>query len=158
MEGTFFGTAVKSVFPETSENFFNVLPVILDVVGVNEDVVQIHNDCDVEKVGEDIVHEMLECGGGVGKSEWHNTPLIRTVSSPEGGFPLVSFGDADKMVCMSEIYLGVDPGFARGVQQIFGERKWVAVLLGNFVKSAEIHTESEGAILLSNEEDWCSEG
>jgi len=71
----------------------------------------------------------------------HNTPLVRTILSLEGSFPLVSFGDVDKMVCMSEIYLHVDPGFARGVQQIFGEQKWIAVLLGNLVKSVEIHTK-----------------
>jgi hypothetical protein len=131
MEGAFFGTAVKSVFPEMSEYFFDMFLVVLNVVRIDEDVIQIHDDCNVEKVREDVVHEMLECSGGVGKSEWHTTPLVGTVSSLEGSFPLVSFSNADKMVCMSDIYLGVDLGFARGVQQIFGEQKWIAVLLDN---------------------------
>jgi len=65
VERTFFGTAVKSVFPETSKYFFDVFPVILNVVRVDEDVVQIHDDCNIKKVRENVIHEMLECGGGI---------------------------------------------------------------------------------------------
>jgi len=44
------------------------------------------------------------------------------------------------MIGVSEVNLGIDSGFAQGIQQINSKGKWIAVLLGDFVKAAEVDT------------------
>ena len=72
MELTLVRTCVKSVFPEAAKDFFDVLPVRVHVVGEDEDVVEVDDDTVVEEVLENVVHETLESGRSVGKSEGHN--------------------------------------------------------------------------------------
>jgi len=55
------------------------------------------------------------------------------------------------MVSVSEIDFGENPCLARGVKEIGGEGEWVAVLLGDFVEGAIIHTQPERAVLLADE-------
>ena len=69
----------------------------------------------------------------------------------ESGFPFITFGDSDKVVCMSEINFGIDTTFLGSIKEISNEWKWILVLLGDSVKSTEIHAESERTILLLNE-------
>ena len=44
---------------------------------------------------------------------------------------------------MSEVYGGVDSGFARSGQQVGDERKRILVLLGDLVETLEVNTETE---------------
>ena len=99
---------------------------------------------------------MLECGRGIGKSKWHHQPFERAVAGAERSLSFVSWCNADQVVRVAEIYLGIDPGFSWSVQEIGDERKWVVVLLGNAVQRTEIHAEAQGAILLLDEEDRSS--
>ena len=41
----------------------------------------------VKEVAKDVIHETLESGGSVGKSEGHNQPFKRTIAGTESGFP-----------------------------------------------------------------------
>ena len=47
------------------------------------------------------------------------------------------------MIGVSEIYGGVNSGFARSGQQVGDERKQISVLLGDLVKTSEVNTETE---------------
>ena len=47
---------------EASEHFVNMSFVVFQVIGVNEDVVEVDDDRDVEKILEDVVHEALKGG------------------------------------------------------------------------------------------------
>ena len=59
---------------------------------------------------------MLECCGCIGKSEWHDEPLKGTIMHPECGLPFVPFSNANKMVSMAEVKLGIDPGLLWGIE------------------------------------------
>ena len=51
----------------------------------------------------------------------------------EGGLPFVSVGDADQMIRMLEIELGVNPSSAWGFEQVGGVGKWVSVLFRDLI-------------------------
>ena len=84
--------------------------MLLWIVGVYQDVIQVYNYGDVNHISEDVVHEPLEPCQGVGEPLGHHKPLKRPVSSPEGGLPFVAISNADKVVGVSQVNLGVDPG------------------------------------------------
>jgi len=65
MELTFFCFRVQSRFLESIQHFFDVTPMLRDVVGVDQDVVQVDYYAHIQEVGEHIVHEALEGGWGV---------------------------------------------------------------------------------------------
>jgi hypothetical protein len=118
VELTFVRPDVQAVLLESAKDFFYVLPVRGEVVGEDEDVVQIDNDTVVEEILKYVVHETLESGRGIGKFKRHYQPLKRAVSGSEGGFPLIAFGDLDQVVCVPEIDLGVDASFAGGLKEV----------------------------------------
>ena len=51
----------------------------------------------------------------------------------EGGLPFVSIGNADQMIRMPEIELGVDLSSAWGFEQVGGAGKWVSVCFRDLV-------------------------
>ena len=82
------------------------------VLKVDEDVIEVHDDTNVQHVGEDGVDKFLECCGSISETEGHYQPFIRPIAGAESCFPLVSRHDPDKIVHMPEIYFGVDFGLA----------------------------------------------
>ena len=62
------------------------------------------------------------------------------------------------MICVPEIYLGVDFGLAGGVQKVGDQGEWVAILFGNFIEASKVNAEPEGTVLLFYEKDWSSMG
>ena len=151
MEETFLGFRIKSVFPEATEDFPDMLLMISDVIGVDENVVEIDDHTNIEHVGKDVVHKMLECGRGVGETFRNDEPFIGAVPSPECCFPLITFRYADKMISGPEIDFGVDAGFPRCVKEIGGQGKWIPVLLRDPIQGTVIYTEAEGTIFLFDE-------
>ena len=83
-------------------------------------------------------------------------PLKRTIASSECGFPFVAFSYSDKVIGVSEVYGGVNSGFAHSGQQVRDEWKRISVLLGDLVKTSEVNTETEGSVLFPNKEHWGS--
>ena len=63
------------------------------VFGINEDVVEVDDDANVEEVTENVIHEALESGGGVRKSEGHNKPFKRAIASMESGLPFLTISN-----------------------------------------------------------------
>src|SRR5438034_9137310 len=113
------------------------------VFGVDEDVVEVDDDGNIKEIGEDVVHEVLECCWRVCQSKRHYPPLERPISGSECSFPLVACGDADQVVGMVEIYFGIDACLSGCIKKVGGERKWVSVLLGDCVETPEGNAESE---------------
>ena len=54
---------------------------------------------------------------------------------------------------MLEIEGSVDSSFTSGGEKVRDEQKRVLILLGDFVETMVVHTESERAILLVNKKD-----
>jgi len=66
VELAFVGASVKSVLSESSEYFSDVGLVFVEVIGIYQDIVEVDDDGDIQHVREDVIHEVLEGGGGVG--------------------------------------------------------------------------------------------
>ena len=110
----------------------------------------------IEEITKDVIHKPLESSRSIGQSEWHDLPLKRTITSLECGFPFIAFSYSDKVIGVSEVYGGVDSGFAFSGQQVGDEQKWISVLLGDLVKTSEVNTEMEGSVFFPNKEHWGS--
>ena len=89
--------------------------MLLWIIGVYQDIIQVYYYRDVNHVGKDVVHEHLETRRGIGEPLGHHQPLERPVPGPEGGLPFIAIGDADKVVGMSQVDLGIDLGLAQSI-------------------------------------------
>ncbi|KIO01585.1 hypothetical protein M404DRAFT_149669 [Pisolithus tinctorius Marx 270] len=67
-------------------------------------------------VCKDAIDESLEGRRCVSQTEWHYPPLIRTITSAECCFPFISVCDADQMIGMAEVDLGIDFSMAWRVE------------------------------------------
>ena len=85
----------------------------------------------IQEVTKNVVHESLECGRGIGQPERHDKPFKGAVMGPKGGFPFVTFCNADQIISVPEVNCGVKAGFARRGQEVGNERKWISVLFGD---------------------------
>ena len=103
MEGTLIGMGVKSVLSESSEYLSDMFPVVIKIIGVDQNVVQINENTYIQEIRENIIHKTLKSGRGIGKSEGHNTPLKRAILSAECSFPFITFTDPDKMIGMPDV-------------------------------------------------------
>ncbi|KIO08093.1 hypothetical protein M404DRAFT_134957 [Pisolithus tinctorius Marx 270] len=72
--------------------------------------VRLHHVC------KDAIDESLEGRRRVSQTKWHYPPLIRTITSVECHFPFISVCDADQMIGMVEVNLGIDFSMAWGVK------------------------------------------
>jgi hypothetical protein len=156
MEFALFRLGVKSVFAELAENLADMLAMRYFVRGVDQDIVEVDDHANIEKISEDGVNKPLERSGGVRETEWHNEPFIGAIARAERSLPFIAFSDADQMVRMPEIDFGVDLCVARGIQEVRDAWERVAIFLRDLVESSEVNAKTEGTILLADEEDWSS--
>ena len=112
MELTLVSPSIELVSMESGKDFPDVGRVLLRIVGVYQDIIQVYYYKDINHVGEDVIHEPLETRQGIGEPLGHHQPLERPIPGPEGGLPFVAIGDADEVVGMSQVNLGIDPGLA----------------------------------------------
>ena len=115
MELTLVGPSIEPVSTESGKDFLDVGQVLLRIIGVYQDIIQVYYYGDVNHVGEDVVHEPLETCRGIGEPLRHHQPLERPVPGPESGLPFIAIGNADEVVGMSQVDLGIDPGLARSI-------------------------------------------
>ena len=115
MELTLVSLSIELVSTESGKDFPDVGQVLLQIVGVCQDIIQVYYYGDINHVGEDVIHEPLETCWGIGEPLGHHQPLERPILGPEGGLPFVAIGDVDEVVGMSQVDLGIDPGLAQSI-------------------------------------------
>ncbi|KIM67393.1 hypothetical protein SCLCIDRAFT_108217, partial [Scleroderma citrinum Foug A] len=112
MELTLFGFSKELVMAQAPKHFPNVFDVVLHIV---------YYHADIKHICEDRVDKLLEGSWGIGEAERHHLPFIGAVASAEGGFPLITLGDANQMVCMPKIDFSIDLHLTRGVKEVGDE-------------------------------------
>ena len=75
MELAFVCMGKKSISVESAEYFLNMEFVLGNVVGIDEDVIQIYDDYDIDYICEDVIHKSLKSGGCISKPFRHYQPL-----------------------------------------------------------------------------------
>ena len=79
------------------------------VGGVDEEIIHVDNEPSFgNHVTEGVVHEALESGGGVGKSEEHHGRFEKSFVGNEGCFPLVTVLDSYVVVSPPDVELSED--------------------------------------------------
>jgi len=73
----------------------------------------------------------------------HDLEIKGTIAGSEGGFPLITGSNTDEVVCTTEVDLGVDPGGAEVIEEIWNERERISIFLGDLVKTMPVNTKSE---------------
>src|SRR5882724_3898829 len=111
VELTFVCTSKQSISAEPAEYFLNVNFVFGNVVGIDENVIQIYDDNDVNHICENVIHKSLKSCWRISEPFRHYQPFKGTVMGLEGSLPFISGCDPNKMVCMPEVDFGVDPCF-----------------------------------------------
>ena len=112
--------------------------VTIRIIGIDEDIVEIHNDVYVDHVGEYFVDESLPSCRSISKAKWHDIPFIRSPVGSECHFPFVAFVNVNQMVRMFEVDLGVNAHFPGHVEEIRYEWKRVSILFCDFIQTTEI--------------------
>ncbi|KAG6875723.1 hypothetical protein C0993_007792 [Termitomyces sp. T159_Od127] len=105
-------------------------------------VVQVHNDEDIIHVIEDVVHEILEGGRGVGHIKGHHEVLKEAVAGLEGGFPFMPQGYANIVVARAEVNLSIDFGTAEVVNKVTNEGEGILVVFGDFVEAQVVNAKA----------------
>jgi hypothetical protein len=75
--------------------FTDVFPMFGWIIGVDEYIVEVHEDAYIEHISKDVIHETLKDCGTVGQAERHDLPIERATSGLECSFPLIAFGDSE---------------------------------------------------------------
>jgi len=72
---TFLCFGIKTSLVETLE-YFSYIPVMFGhVIQVDEYIIQIDHNTDIQKIGENVVYELLKGCGSIGKTEGHYKPF-----------------------------------------------------------------------------------
>jgi hypothetical protein len=91
--------------PKTPQYFMYMFPMFEQVVGIDEYIIEVHDDTYIKHISKDIIHKMLKDHGTIGQAEQHDLPFKRAIMGSECCFPLIAFGDSDLMECMPEVDL-----------------------------------------------------
>ena len=76
------------------------------VFGVDEDIIQIHNNKDIKFFRKDLIDIALEGYQSAGQSKRYYLILEVTVSGPESSFLFISFANSHLVVGTGEVKLG----------------------------------------------------
>jgi hypothetical protein len=133
MEFALLDFGVEFVISKSLKDLSNMLAMFFEVVGVDEDVVEVYHDESVDKMAKHRVNVSLESGWAVGEAERHDEIFEEAVSCSKGGLPFVSFGYSDSMVSPAKIDLRVDLRVRELVEEHVRRWQRVAILDGHFV-------------------------
>ena len=129
------------------------------VRGEDEEIIHVDNEPSFgNHIMEEVIHEPLKHGGGVGKSKEHDGGFEESLMGNKGSSPLVSILDADIVVSPSYVELGEDLGVSKFIDEVGDKGKGVGITNGMFIEVAVVLARVESAILLFDEEEGCGLG
>jgi len=74
------------------------------IIQIDEYIIQIDYDTDIQKIGENVIHESLKGCKSIGKTERHYRPFNQSVTYPKSSLPFITVSDVNQMVSMAKIY------------------------------------------------------
>ena len=152
-EATLLQFEVEVQFRHALEDALSMFAMGLFVRGENKEVVHVNDKPSFgNHVTKRVVHEPLEHGGGVGKSEEHYRWFEEALMCDESGLPLVTVFDADVVVPPADVKLSKQFGIFEFVNEVGDEGKWIGVAGGMFVQVSVILTGEEATVFLFDKE------
>ena len=126
------------------------------IFGIDEDIIQIHNDRDIEFFRENLIYIALECCQSVGQSKRHYLIFEMAISGPKSSLLLISFTNSHPVIGICEVKLGKPSCLPQSIQGLLDQRKWILILDGEVVKTLIINAKLEAAIWLLIKKDRSS--
>ena len=107
MKPTLLQVGKQAIFLQDIQDLPHCFHVTLSLVlNVDKDVIQIHDNDDIELLCQDLVDTTLEAYWDIRLSERHHLVLELTISDLKSRFLLVTFLDPHLVVSTSQIQLG----------------------------------------------------
>ncbi|KAG5334194.1 hypothetical protein C0989_004080 [Termitomyces sp. Mn162] len=145
---------VELVLVEAFQDKASDLMVFLQHFGIDEDVVKVHTQYTLcYEILEDVVHYGLEGGRAISESKEYNEWLKQFPVGPESSLPLISLLNAHIIVTPLDIQLSEVLHTLEVVNELGDEGERVTVLHCHGIEYLIVLNQSEGAILLFDEED-----
>ena len=148
--------AVESGLPEAPEHLPNMFGMLGRIVGIDQYVVQIDDDVHVQQIREQTVQEPLKSGRSIGKAFRNNPEFEGPIARTKRRLRFVTRSDPEEMVCVPEIKFCIDASLPGSIEEIGDERKRIAVLLRNPIKTPVVDAQPEATVLLLSEENRSS--
>ena len=124
------------------------------VWGGDEEVVHVDDEPSFsDHVVERVVHESLECGGGVAQTKEHDGGFKESFVGDEGRLPLVTILDMDVVVPPSNVEFCEVASIFLLVHEVGDEGKGVGVTGGVFVEVSVVLARMKFSILLFDKEE-----
>ena len=117
-EVAFFEFAILLVVSEARDNMVYVAVVIFDGGGIDEDIIEIHDDKTIKPIIEECVHCSLKGYRGVGETERHNNELVCTIARCKRCIVFIAEIDGDLMVSTIQVKFGELTGMDKAVMKI----------------------------------------
>ncbi len=95
MKLAFVRSEVQPNLRELFESTADMYLVFSHRFAADQDIIKVGRDEVIKEGSEDIVDEMLEGSGGIGKSKGYNKGFKETIAGAESRFPFFSFSHAD---------------------------------------------------------------
>src|ERR1700761_2849704 len=97
---------------------------------------------------EDVVHELLEGSGSIGKSHRENEEFEGAIASAKCGFPFFSSSHPDVVVAVPEVDLGEVFSASQAVRKVIDARKRILVFMSDVIQSMVVDAKAESSIFL----------
>ena len=119
MKSTFLQIGIQQEFAQLLENPTYCLDMAFALIfGVDEDIIQIHNDQDIEFFRKNLIDVALECCRSIVQSKKHYLIFEVAVSDPESSFPLISFANSHLVIGTGKIELGKPLCLPQSIQEL----------------------------------------
>ena len=127
------------------------------IFAVDKDIIQIHNDKNIEFFHENLIDVGLEYCQSNGQSKKHYLIFEVAVSGLESSLPLIFFANFHPVIGTSEVKLGKPPCLPKSIQGLPNQRQWILVLDCEVIKFRIINAKLEAAIWLfiKKNESFC---
>lgn len=142
---------LEAGFCQALEHFSHVGGVLLDVAGVDENVVKVGGGVVVQDIVEHVVDISLECRWGTAKAEGCDEGFVQAEPCDERGLPLMALSDPHAIERCDYVELDVDLGVADGVERFSDQGEGVSVLDGDVVHAAVVLADPHAAAGLPRE-------
>ena len=145
---------MKVELSHTLENTVNPLHMGFWVKGGDKKVIHADDQPSFsDHVSEGVIHELLECGGGVAKTKEHDSWFEESFVGDEGRLPLVTVFDVDIVVPPSDVKLDEVASIFQLVHKVGDERKGVGIMGDVFIQVSVVLTGAEFSILFFDKEE-----
>ena len=123
------------------------------IFGIDENIIQIHNNENIELFYKDLIDIALECCQSIGQSKKHYLIFEVAVSDPENSFPLIFFANSYPVIGTGEVKPSKLSCLPQSIQGLPDQRQSISVLDGEIVKFPIINIKLEAAIWLLIKKD-----